>query len=167
MADITETLAPKTDQLDAIDLMGKPPQVFTVTKVDVKPNAEQPVAVHLAEFPRVWRPNVNMRRVLGFCWGRESDGWIGRRVELYCDEKVKFGNDTTGGTRISRVSHIDGPQTAPQMKSQGKPGTWTVEPITETEMRVIDLRAEYRTAAPERQEAIKAEVAELQKGGWS
>ena len=131
MPDISHTLAPNSAQLDNIDLRDQPPRVFTVTGVDVNPNplADQPVTVHLAEFPRPWKPGKNMRRVLAFCWGRESEGWVGKRVELFADEKVKFGNDTPGGTRISRVSHIDGPKKAPVMLSQGRAGYYTVDPL--------------------------------------
>jgi hypothetical protein len=131
MADISETLAPKSDQLDNIDLRGKEPRIFTVTRVDVKPDplADQPVTVHLAEFPRPWKPGKNMRRVLAHCWGRESDNWVGKRVELFADESVKFGNETPGGTRISRLSGIDGPQKAPIMLSQGRPGIYKVDPL--------------------------------------
>jgi len=160
--DISATLAPKSDQLDAIDLMGKQPQVFTVTRVDVKdnPDADQPVAVHFAEFPRAWRPNVNMRRVLGNCWGMKSSVWVGRRVELYCDESVKFGNDTTGGVRISRLSDIGGPKRVPLLLSNGRAGSWKVEPLPELSP-VEKLRAEWHTADPERRKAIEAEVEAL------
>lgn len=164
--DISHTLAPKSDQLDAIDLMGKPPQVFTVTKVDVKqnPDAEQPVSIHLAEFPRVWRPGVNQRRVLGYCWGNKSAGWTGHQVELYCDESVKFGNDTTGGTRISRLSHIAGPQTVPLLLSKGRSGVYKVQPLPDVAamLSVEKLRAEWKTADPERRKVIEAEVAALE-----
>lgn len=129
MPDISETLAPTSDQLDAVDLMGQPPRIFTVTKVDVKPNAEQPVSVHLAEFPRVWRPGKSMRRVLAYCWGKESDGWTGKRVELYCDERVMFGAEAVGGTRISRLSHIDGPKSVPLIVKRGKSATYKVDPL--------------------------------------
>ena len=163
--DITATLAPKSDQLDAIDLMGKPPQVFTVTKVDVKadPNAEQPVSIHLAEFPRVWRPNVSMRRVLGYCWSTKSSTWVGRQVELYCEDGVKFGNDVTGGTRISRLSHIDGPKKVPLLLSKGRSGSWKVDPLPQQtpEQQTASLRAEWKTADPERRKVIEAEVAKL------
>jgi hypothetical protein len=60
--DISDTLAPTSDQLDAVDLLGGP-RTFTVAKV-TKGNPEQPVQIHLAEFPRVWRPGKSMRRVL-------------------------------------------------------------------------------------------------------
>jgi hypothetical protein len=130
MPDISETLTPNSDQLDNIDLRNGPPRVFTVTKVDVRTGAEQPVAVHLAEFPRPWKPGKNMRRVLAHYWGRESDGWVGKRVELYADEKVRFGNETPGGTRISRLSDIEGVKSpAPVLLSQGRAGVYKVEPL--------------------------------------
>lgn len=167
MTDVSETLVPNSNQLDNIDLRGGPPRIFTITGVDVRPGTDQPVSVHLAEFDRPWKPGKNMRRVLAFCWGRESDNWIGERVELFADEKVKFGNDTPGGTRISRLSGIDGSKSAPVLLSQGKPGTFKVDPLPEldpvdaTEARIAGLIAEYAGATPERQSAIKAEVESL------
>jgi hypothetical protein len=167
MVDISETLAPKSDQLDNIDLRGSDPRIFTVTKVDVKAGAEQPVVVHLAEFPRPWKPGKNMRRVLAHCWGRESDSWPGKHVELFSDERVKFGNETPGGTRISRVSGIDGPASAPVMLSQGRAGTYKVDPIPESELRILALRNEWQSAQPDRRAAIEAEVSALQNGSDS
>lgn len=165
--DISETLAPKSDQLDNIDLRGSDPRIFTVTKVDVKPGADQPVTVHLAEFPRPWKPGKNMRRVLAHCWGRESDNWAGKRVELFSDERVKFGNETPGGTRISRLSGIDGPKSAPVMLSQGKAGTYKVDPLPDLTPaeQVAALRHEWKSATPERKAVIEQEVAAL--GGAS
>ena len=64
--DITDTLAPTSDQLDAVDLLGGP-RTFTIVKVS-KNNAEQPINVHLDGFPRVWRPGKSMRRVLAAGW---------------------------------------------------------------------------------------------------
>ena len=130
MPDVSEVLAPKSDQLDNIELRGKGPQVFTVTRVDVRePGTDQPLVVHLAEFPRPWKPGKTMGRVLAHCWGRESDNWPGKRVELFADEKVKFGNDTPGGTRISRISHITEPQQVPVLLGQGRPGWYKVDPL--------------------------------------
>lgn len=126
--DISDTLAPKSDQLDAVDLLGSPPRIFTVESVS-RGNAEQPVEVHLAEFPRVWRPGKSMRRVLAFCWGADASQWAGRRVELFCDESVMFGGEPVGGTRISRLSHIDGPKSVPIIIKKGRSGGYKVEPL--------------------------------------
>src|SRR5688500_9565227 len=125
--DISDTLAPNSDQLDAIDLVSGP-RTFTVAKVR-KGNAEQPVNVHLAELPRVWRPGKSMSRVLAACGGTDAAQWAGRRVTLYCDESVRFGNDVVGGTRISHLSHIDKPKSVPLLVSRGKSATFRVQPL--------------------------------------
>lgn len=125
--DISDTLAPNSDQLDAVDLLGGP-QTFTITQVS-KGKEDQPVNVHLAEFPRIWRPGKSMRRVLAACWGADASVWVGRRVTLYCDERVRFGNDVVGGTRISHLSHIDKPKSIPLLVSRGKSATFKVAPL--------------------------------------
>lgn len=125
--DISETLAPNSDQLDAVDLIGKP-QTFTITDVRAGKD-DQPVNIHLAEFPRVWRPGKSMRRVLAACWGTDASAWVGRRVTLYCDETVRFGNDVVGGTRISHLSDIDKVRSVPLLVSRGKSATFKVQPL--------------------------------------
>jgi hypothetical protein len=164
--DISDTLAPNSDQLDAVDLLGGP-RVFTITKV-TKGNAEQPVNVHLAEFPRVWRPGKSMRRVLAKCWSTDASTWVGRRVELYCDESVRFGSEAVGGTRIRALSHIDKPLSVPLLVSRGKSATFRVQPLevaepTDTE-RIAALRAEWKTADPDRRKVIESEVSALSEG---
>jgi hypothetical protein len=168
--DISETLSPDSDQLDAIDLANSGPRVFTITKVS-RGKDDQPVDVHLAEFSRVWRPGKSMRRVLAACWGVHADEWAGRRVELFCDPKVQFGGSAVGGTRISRLSHIDGTRRVPLLVSRGKSATYTVEPLpddaptterpSESQSRIDELRAEWFDADPDRRKQIEAEVAEL------
>lgn len=130
MLDISDTLAPNSDQLDAVDLLGGP-RTFTIEKVS-RGNAEQPVNVHLAEFPRVWRPGKSMRRVLASCWGTDASVWVGRRVTLYCDGAVEFGGKAVGGTRISHLSHLDRPRKIPLLVTRGRSATFTVQPLTDT-----------------------------------
>lgn len=166
--DISETLAPKSDQLDAVDLLGGP-QTFTITNVS-KGNAEQPVQVHLAEFPRVWRPGKSMRRVLASCWGTDASTWVGRRVTLYCDETVTFGNDVTGGTRISHLSHIDGVKKIPLLVKRGKSAMFRVQPLPDAPpvdpntARIAELTEEWHTANPDRKVQIQDEVTKLRGG---
>lgn len=169
--DITNALAPKSDQLDAVDLLGSPPQVFTITDVS-KNNAEQPVNIRLAEFPRVWRPSKGMLRVLAGCWGKETAAWVSRRVELYCDPDVMFGPDKVGGVRISRLSHIEKRTAVPMIIKRGKGGSWNVDPLPDAPARPADpnaarlaaLRKEWKTATPERRAEITAESEALQGG---
>ena len=163
--DITDTLAPNSDQLDAVDLLGGP-RTFTIERVS-KGDAEQPVQVHLAEFPRPWRPGKSMRRVLAACWGTDASQWAGRRVRLYCDPNVMFGKDKVGGTRIAALSDSAGPRSIPLLVSRGKSVTHTVDPLVEPAQRdwrteadaLTDpdaLRALYREAPADAREYITA-----------
>ena len=124
---IEDTLAPNSDQLDAVDLLGGP-RTFTIEKV-TKNNAEQPINVHLTEFPRVWRPGKSMRRVLAAAWGVDASKWAGRKLTLFCDPAVKFGGAAVGGTRISHMSHLDRPLTVPLLVTRGKSETFKVQPL--------------------------------------
>lgn len=125
--DITETLAPNSDQLDAIELVSGP-RTFVIESV-TKGNAEQPVQVHLVDFPRPWRPSKGMRRVLAACWGADASVWAGRSVTLFYDPTVTFGKDKPGGTRIKALSHIDGRKQIPLLVARGKSAMFTVEPL--------------------------------------
>lgn len=122
--DISETIIPKSDQLDAVDLVNGP-QTFVIERVS-KGNAEQPVNIHLQGFPRPWRPSKNMRRVLVGCWGKDASQYAGKAVRLYCDPNVMFGGQKVGGVRIEAVSHIDRPQTVPLLISRGKTSMYQV-----------------------------------------
>ena len=127
--DISSMLVGKSDQLDNVDLLAGP-RVFTITGASKGPN-DQPLNITLAEYPRPWRPGLTMRRLLAAMWGPEADDYIGRRVRLYRDPDVRFGNDKTGGTRISHASHLDKRLTVSLPTSKGKFGAFTVEPLTE------------------------------------
>jgi hypothetical protein len=173
--DIGETIAPNSDQLDAVDLISGP-KTFTITEV-IKGSDEQPVQIRLAEFTRVWRPGKSMRRVLVFVWGRDASLYVGRRVTLYCDPEVRFGGAAVGGTRIKAMSHIDKPQSVPLLVSRGKSAMFTVQPLVEetaplepTVEQVAastdqnELRDMWQRSGPERRTQIQARVAELTEG---
>ncbi|MGN6589477.1 MAG: hypothetical protein ACTHKE_04220 [Sphingomicrobium sp.] len=127
--DLTESIAPKSDQLDAVDLISGP-RTFTIERV-TKGNAEQPFNFHLAEFPRVWRPGKSMRRVIVAAWGPDATTYAGKRVTLYCDPSVQFGGEQVGGTRISHMSGLDKPLKVPLLVKRGKSATFTVQPLAE------------------------------------
>jgi len=127
--DMTESLAPKSDQLDAIDLVSGP-RTFTIENVS-KHNAEQPFNFHLASFPRVWRPGKSMRRVIAAAWGTKTSAYIGQSVTLYCDPSVQFGNEAVGGTRISHMTGLDKPLKVPLLVKKGRSAVFTVQPLKE------------------------------------
>lgn len=128
---ISETLAPTSDQLDAIELVAGP-RTFTIEGVSAG-SAEQPVNVKLEGFPRVWRPSKGMRRVLAAGWGVEAAEWVGKRVTLFYDPAVTFGKDRTGGTRISHMTDLPGnrPLSVPLLITRGKSAIFTVQPLAD------------------------------------
>jgi hypothetical protein len=131
MADVTKAIEPKSDQMNAEDLLGGP-RTFTITRVVVRDSPEQPISVWLAEFPqaRPWKPAKTMSKLMALAWSPESDAWIGNRVTLYCDPDVKFGPAVMGGIRISHMSGIGRkPLTANLATTRGRRAPWTVEPI--------------------------------------
>ena len=140
--DLSETIAPKSDQLDAVDLLCGP-RTFTIERVS-RNNDEQPINIHLAEFPRPWRPGLSMRRVLVSCWGKDAATYVGRRVTLYCDPDVQFGGAAVGGTRIAALSHIDKPKQVPLLIKRGKSAIFVVQPLKDdaaTPNYLADARA--------------------------
>lgn len=162
--DISDTLAPASDQLDAVDLLSGP-RTFTIERVS-KGNAEQPVQIHLADFPRPWRPGKSMRRVLVACWGPDASRYVGRTVRLFCDPDVIFGKEKVGGTRISHLSDLAEPKQVPLLISRGKSAIFTVEPLPTAEQVAAStstdvLSAMWKVSGPEMRARIEARAAAL------
>jgi len=127
--DMSASIAPKSDQLDAIELVAGP-RTFTIENV-TQNNAEQPWNFHLAEFPRPWRPGKSMLRVMAAAWGLDGKKYIGHKVTLYCDPTVQFGNEIVGGLRISHMTGIDKALKVPLLIKRGKSAVFTVQPLKE------------------------------------
>ena len=128
--DLTETIAPRSDQINADDLMAGP---VTVTISEVRRGTpEQPVDVHLVEFPgRPYKPSKSMRRILVSAWGAEASAYAGRRVTLYRNPEITFGKDKVGGIEISHLSHLEKPLTVALTATRGKRKSFTVKPLIE------------------------------------
>jgi hypothetical protein len=128
--DLTESIAPKSDQLNAEDLLTGP-RTFTVAEVR-QGSAEQPVDVHLVEFPgRPFKPSKTVRRIMVAAWGKDSAAYAGRRLTLYRDPTVRFGGQDVGGIRVSHMSHIEKRIVLALTVTRGKRAPYTVEPLTE------------------------------------
>jgi hypothetical protein len=126
--DLTESIAPKSDQLNAEDLLTGP-RTFTISEVR-KGSAEQPVDVHLVEFPgRPFKPSKTVRRIMVAAWGPDANTYAGRRMTLYRDPAVRFGGMDVGGIRVSHLSHIDKALTIVLAVSKGKRAPYIVKPL--------------------------------------
>jgi hypothetical protein len=130
--DISRTTEAKSDQQNFDDYLGGPK---TVTVTEVKPgSAEQPVEIHLAEFPgKPYKPSKSMRRVLVACWGSDAALYAGRRITLYGDPTIRFGKDVVGGIRIGALSHLEKPVTVSLTVSRGKRAPFVVKPLVEAQ----------------------------------
>jgi hypothetical protein len=130
--DLTESIAPKSDQLNADDLLTGP-RTVTIEKVNAG-TAEQPVNVHLVEFPgRPFKPSKTVRRIMVAAWGKEAANYAGRRMTLYRDPTVKFGGSDVGGIRVSHLSHIDKRIVLSLTVTRGKRAAYIVEPLPDAQ----------------------------------
>ena len=130
MMDISEYLAANSNQLNYDEFLAGPKTV-TVSEVK-KGSAEQPVEVHLVEFPgKPFKPAKTVRRLLAKVWGTDASQWAGRRLTIYGDPEVRYGGKSVGGLRVSHVSHIDKPVEVLLTESRGKKRAHTVHPLVE------------------------------------
>src|ERR1700760_779130 len=110
MSDMTLTTEPKSDQLNADSLPPGVSRTIRITRVDVKPGADQPCEVHYEGMNgRAFRPGKSMRRVMVHIWGKDSASYVGHSMTLYTDPDVQFGGLKVGGIRISHMTGIDKP----------------------------------------------------------
>lgn len=167
--DIANSLAPRSDQINADDLVAGPMTV-TIRKV-VGGKAEQPFDFLVEETDRAFRPAVTMRRLIAAAWGTNGDEYVGRRLTIYRDPDVMFGKDKVGGIRISHMSHIDKRLEIKLQTTRGKRSLFVVDPLPDaptppTESAIAcatdkdELRAWHRQF-PALRESILARVAEI------
>lgn len=107
MLDMTKYTAPKSDQLNADDLIGGPLTV-TISRVRASESTpDQPVEVHIEGSDKPYKPCKSMRRVMIALWGKDATQYVGRSMTLYRDPEVQFGGMKVGGIRIGEMSHIE------------------------------------------------------------
>ena len=127
ITDLRATIAPKSDQLNAEQLLHGP-LTITVTDVRVGASDEQPISVHYeGEQGRPFKPCKTMRKVLIFAWGPDGREWIGRAMTLYNDPQVRFGGAEVGGIRISHMSDIDRDINVSLTATRGKKALHTIK----------------------------------------
>lgn len=129
MTDLTSTIIPKSDQLNADDLIGGITKTVKITKV-AGVTGEQPIAISFeGDNGKPYKPCKSMRRVLVNCWGADGKQYVGRSLTLYRDEKVIFGGIEVGGLRISHMTDIPGPVTMALTANKKSRKPFTVQPM--------------------------------------
>ena len=127
--DISTAAQPRSDQINADDLIGGP-RLVTITEVR-HGNNEQPVEIVTEEFGpgRPYKPGKSMIRVLIAAWGAETSCYTGRRLMIYRDPEVRFGKDAVGGIRISAMSDIAHKVTLALTVTRGSRKPYVVDPL--------------------------------------
>ncbi|MGL4983321.1 MAG: hypothetical protein ACRC5N_01220 [Plesiomonas sp.] len=107
-AALLKAMEPKSDQLNADDLIGGAITV-TITAVKIVLNADQKVVVsYQGDNGKPYKPSKGMYRLMAQMWGADEALWIGKSLTHVRDPAVRFGADEVGGIRIHAASHIPG-----------------------------------------------------------
>jgi hypothetical protein len=148
MTNMLTTIVPKSDQLNADDLIGGVAKTIKIAKVSLLAG-EQPVALNYeGDEGKPYKPCKSMRRVLVNVWGSDGNLYIGRSMTLYRDDKVTFGGVNVGGIRISHMSHITEPMTMALTATQKSRKPFTVQPLVAEEAPTLENALADIAAAP-------------------
>ena len=140
--DVTKMCAAKSDQINAIDLISGP-RIAKITDVKIFGETEQPIHVVLdGDTKRPWKCSKTSVRTLTALYSHDASKWIGKHIEIYCDETVLWGGQPVGGIRQSKAEGLASPKRLMLTKSRTKKESVVINPLTE--------------------DAIKAHYAELQ-----
>jgi len=127
--DISRTIVPKSDQLNADDLIAGA-KIITIRDVKLLDSDIQPVQIFFeGDNNKPYKPSKGMRRVLLQLWGADASKYIGKSLKLYRDDNVKYAGDFVGGIRISHASHISGATRVITTISKGKRKSIIVEQL--------------------------------------
>ena len=168
--DMTDSIIPRSDQINAEDLLTGP---RLVTVADIKRGTtEQPVNIITQEFgpSRPYKPSKSMRRILVAAWGSDASAYIGRRLMIYRDPEITFGKDKVGGIRISALSHIEQRLTVALTVTRGRRAPFVVDPLPAgppviDEDTVADfVRAITEATTPDALNAVAADLKQWDLG---
>ena len=127
--DMKQAIIPKSDQLNADDLLSGP-MTIKITGITVRGGQEQPVSISYEnDHGKPYKPCKSMCRVLVTAWGPDSSQYVGRSLTLYCDPKVKWGGMEVGGIRISHMSSIEATMTMALTVTRGNKKPFIVNPL--------------------------------------
>jgi len=133
MGDMAQVIIPKSDQMNADDLIAGP-RTIKITAVTIRGGQEQPVAIsYEGDDGKPYKACKSMCRVLVTAWGADSSKYTGRSMTLFREPTVKWGGLEVGGIRISHMSDIDAPLTLALTATRGSRKPYTVRPLEQAE----------------------------------
>lgn len=149
--DMTATIKPKSDQLNADDLITGP---LTVCILGVRViQGDQPCVIDLDQADlQPFKPCKTMRRLLILAWGNDGNNWVGKSMTIYRDESVKWAGKAIGGVRISHMSDIPAAQTHMLTATRGKREKYTVQPLILQDY--TSIISQYNQTPQDQQQAL-------------
>lgn len=131
MSDMTDIIAPRSDQINFDDF---PPGVsrtvkITSVKIDLAAKDQKCSVSFEGDGGKVYRPGKSMARVMVHIWGRDSAAYPGHSMTLYGDPEVMFGGVKMGGIRISHMTGITKPVTIALTATRANRKPFTVKPL--------------------------------------
>lgn len=152
--DIRKAIAPKSDQLNADDLIAGPRTIRITAVKDT--GGEQPIHVHFeGDDNRPWKPAKTALRVLVAIWGDDPDRWVGMSLTIYNDETVKWAGAAVGGIRISHMEGLSKPRTLQLTVTRSKKAGTTIQPLViERESKADKFRARLFEVAEDAEKSI-------------
>lgn len=105
--DLSKTIIPKSDQLNADDLISCA-KIIKIRDIKGGSDEAQPVNIYFyGDNNKPFKPCKSVRRILVQIWGADGLKYIGRRLTIFRDDSVKWAGVEIGGIRISHASHIE------------------------------------------------------------
>lgn len=136
VTDLRNTIVPKSDQLNADQLIGGP-MTITVTRVSAT-SGDQPVTINYeCDGGRPFKPCLTMRKVLVLAWGHDGTKWPGKSMRVYNDPSVRFGKDEVGGVRISHLSDIPADISVRLASTKGKKALYEIKRLADGDTEFI------------------------------
>lgn len=133
--DVTKMCAARSDQINAIDLISGP-RIAKITDVKIFSETDQPIHVVLdGDSKRPWKCSKTSVRTLAAIYGNDASKWIGKHIEIYCDETVLWGGQPVGGVRQSKAEGITSPKRLSLTKSRTKKETVVINPLSADEIK--------------------------------
>lgn len=127
--DMSAAIKPKSDQLNADDLIAGP-MTIKITDVRIVAGSEQPVSIHFeGDNGKPWKSCKSMNRLLVSAWGADANKYKGRSLTLYRDPTVKWGGMEVGGIRVSHMSDISADHRVALTATKGKKVSTVVKPL--------------------------------------
>jgi hypothetical protein len=127
--DLTRAIEPKSDQLNADDLITGS-RTIKITSVEVKDTEQQPVSIHFeGDNGKPYKPSKSMIRAMVQLWGKDGSKYVGKSLTLFRETSIKYAGVEVGGIYISHASDITEMERVLVTISRGKRKPIDIYPI--------------------------------------